>query len=342
MKKVYLSALLVSTFASYALYVRLYAPDALNALPALNPTLDRNALGTGIVSRLPVPSAAPPTPVTDPSTQLPVVTNTSATAISATEPALLPTPAPVNSQLNLQAQGSVWITNAYQTPLTLIKTTRLLSADGKLFRLATTLVLPAHGQTSAQVYADQNGSLYAISPTSFTIPGLSPSLQQFVTVKSDSTFAMARPLSTPSSGTAANTTNIAVAPTAPTPQPSPAPKPTPVPVQSVPVSVPVPTPAPTPQGQYRDGTYTGNSADAYYGNVQVAAVIQGGKIVDVQFLDHPQDRNRSVMINNYAMPYLTSEAIQAQSAQVDGVSGATATSGAFVQSLSSALSQAKT
>lgn len=93
--------------------------------------------------------------------------------------------------------------------------------------------------------------------------------------------------------------------------------------------------------RYKDGQYTGNSIDAYYGYVQVKATISGGKITDVQFLDYPQDRNTSRMINSQAMPYLQQEAIQAQGSQVDIISGATATSGAFIQSLQSALDQAK-
>ncbi len=95
------------------------------------------------------------------------------------------------------------------------------------------------------------------------------------------------------------------------------------------------------QGQYRDGQYTGDSTYAYYGNVQVKAIIQSGKIADVQFLDYPQDRSNSRMINSYAMPLLTQEAIQVQNANVDAVSGATFTSQAFVQSLGAALVQAK-
>lgn len=93
-------------------------------------------------------------------------------------------------------------------------------------------------------------------------------------------------------------------------------------------------------GQYRNGSYTGAVADAFYGNVQVRAKISGGKLVDVQFLQYPNDRGHSIEINNYAMPLLTQEAIQAQSANVNGVSGASATSYAFVQSLQSALQQA--
>ncbi len=96
---------------------------------------------------------------------------------------------------------------------------------------------------------------------------------------------------------------------------------------------------PTPP--YKDGTYTGSVADAIYGNIQVQATIQNGKITDVQFLQHPSDRSTSVAINIYAMPNLRQEAITAQSANVDTVSGATDSSQAFVQSLSSALTQAK-
>jgi uncharacterized protein with FMN-binding domain len=96
-----------------------------------------------------------------------------------------------------------------------------------------------------------------------------------------------------------------------------------------------------PMPPYKDGTFTGNSDNAFYGNVQVKVIILGGKITDVQFLQHPSDATRSIAINTLAMPNLRQEVIQAQNAQVDIVSGATDTSDAFIQSLSSALNQAK-
>lgn len=114
----------------------------------------------------------------------------------------------------------------------------------------------------------------------------------------------------------------------------------PVPVPPTPTPAPVPVPQ-KPAGLYVDGSYTGSSADAYYGTVQVLVVVQNGKMTDVQFLQHPDSRSNSIRINNEAMPLLTQEAIQAQSANVDGVSGATFTSGAFQQSLASALALAK-
>jgi len=111
----------------------------------------------------------------------------------------------------------------------------------------------------------------------------------------------------------------------------------------VPIITPQPSAAasgPNPTGRYKNGTYTGSVADAFYGNIQVQVVISGGKITDVIFLQSPNDRSTSIEINSQAMPLLKQEAIQAQSAQVSGVSGATASSGAFIQSLQSALQQA--
>lgn len=101
-----------------------------------------------------------------------------------------------------------------------------------------------------------------------------------------------------------------------------------------------PPPSATTQAKYKDGTYVGDVADAFYGNIQVQVTIAGGQITDVQFLQYPNDRSTSIEINTQAMPLLKQEAIQAQSANVSGVSGASATSGAFIQSLQSALNKA--
>ena len=92
---------------------------------------------------------------------------------------------------------------------------------------------------------------------------------------------------------------------------------------------------------YKDGTYTGSVADAYFGNLQVEAVVSGGALTDVQFLQYPTDQGTSRQISAHSMPILKSEAITAQTAQVSIVSGATQTSQAFIESLSSALAQAK-
>jgi uncharacterized protein with FMN-binding domain len=93
-------------------------------------------------------------------------------------------------------------------------------------------------------------------------------------------------------------------------------------------------------GQYKDGTYTGTVADAFYGNLQVAVTIQGGALVDVVFPQYPTN-GHSAQVAAQALPILKQEAIAAQSANVNIVSGATQDSQAFQQSLASALAQAK-
>lgn len=100
--------------------------------------------------------------------------------------------------------------------------------------------------------------------------------------------------------------------------------------------------APTAQvpASWRDGVYLGAAANAYWGDVQVQVTIANGQITDVQFVTYPDHRSRSVSINTRAMPVLVQEAIAAQSAQVDIVSGATDTSEAFIHSLSTALAEA--
>ena len=135
------------------------------------------------------------------------------------------------------------------------------------------------------------------------------------------------PTSTPVAAATPQNQVIAIVPTTVTP--------TPVTV------VPKPNPTPKPIGQYTDGTYTGSAANAFYGYIQVQMTVSGGKIADVQFLQYPNDRRESVSINTHAMPILKSEAIQAQSANVSGVSGASDSSAAFRESLASAITQAK-
>ncbi len=93
-------------------------------------------------------------------------------------------------------------------------------------------------------------------------------------------------------------------------------------------------------GNVKDGTYIGSEVDAYYGLVKVQTTVRAGKITDVQFLEFPKDRRTSQRINSIAMPYLQQEAIQAQTANVDIVSGATLTSQAFQMSLQAALNSA--
>jgi uncharacterized protein with FMN-binding domain len=78
-----------------------------------------------------------------------------------------------------------------------------------------------------------------------------------------------------------------------------------------------------------------------YGSVQVRVIITNGKITDVQPLQMPFDRRTSQEISQQAAPLLHDEVLQAQSAQINLLSGATYTSDAYQQSLQAALDQVK-
>ncbi len=131
-------------------------------------------------------------------------------------------------------------------------------------------------------------------------------------------------------------TLVVITPAAPASSATVAPSPTDIPS---PTDVP-PSPTVARRSGYQDGQYVGAVADAFFGNVQVKAVIQSGRIADVQFLQYPSDRRTSVRINSFAVPALRNEAIRAQNARVNIISGATLTSEAFIQSLQTALNKA--
>ena len=88
------------------------------------------------------------------------------------------------------------------------------------------------------------------------------------------------------------------------------------------------------------GTVTGQVVSTRWGPVQVAITVAGGKVTGVQVLQQPTGNPKDEEINAYALPILTSEAVDAQSADIDMVSGATVTSEGYLSSLQSALDQA--
>lgn len=87
-------------------------------------------------------------------------------------------------------------------------------------------------------------------------------------------------------------------------------------------------------------TVTGDAADTRYGPVQVEVTFSGKKITQIQVLQYPTETGRDQEINNYAIPQLNQQAMSAQSANIDGVSGATYTSEGYQQSLQSAIDKA--
>lgn len=93
-------------------------------------------------------------------------------------------------------------------------------------------------------------------------------------------------------------------------------------------------------GTYKDGTYTGSAVNTRYGKVQVKVTVSGGAITSVDAPQYPNSGGMDQMINSQAIPMLASEAVAAQSANIDMVSGATYTSKGYISSLQSALDQA--
>jgi len=87
-------------------------------------------------------------------------------------------------------------------------------------------------------------------------------------------------------------------------------------------------------------TVTGDTVQTRWGPVQVRITIKDGKLTEVTAVTYPTDNPRDQEINSYAIPRLRTEALQAQSADIDTVSGATYTSDGYRQSLQSALDSA--
>jgi uncharacterized protein with FMN-binding domain len=85
----------------------------------------------------------------------------------------------------------------------------------------------------------------------------------------------------------------------------------------------------------------GQSVDTRYGPVQVQITIRSHRIVKAEAIDYPRGSSTDRQINDYAIPQLDDETLQAQSAQIDTVSGATYTSDGYRSSLQSALDSAR-
>ncbi len=86
-------------------------------------------------------------------------------------------------------------------------------------------------------------------------------------------------------------------------------------------------------------TIAGPAIDDPYGAVQATVAVRGKKITNVS-ISAPEDDPHSASINQYAVPLLRSETLRAQSASVNLISGATATSEAYLQSLQATLQTA--
>ena len=87
-------------------------------------------------------------------------------------------------------------------------------------------------------------------------------------------------------------------------------------------------------------TFTGAVDNTQYGPMQVAITVSGKKITKVTVVQKTDDGQLSASIDAMSLPKLTSEALAAQSAKIDAVSGASYTSAGYIQSLQSAIDQA--
>ncbi len=122
--------------------------------------------------------------------------------------------------------------------------------------------------------------------------------------------------------------SAASSPTATAPSPSAATSPTPS------------TRTPSAGATVTPTSYLGDAEQTRYGTVQVKVTVAAGRITNVAFVQLTASDDRSERINSDAAPILLRETITAQSAQIDGVSGASYTSQGYEQSLQSALDKA--
>lgn len=101
-----------------------------------------------------------------------------------------------------------------------------------------------------------------------------------------------------------------------------------------------PTPTPTPAvSNPTSGSFTGAVAQGPFGPVQAQLTVKAGKITNVS-ITAPKDNPTSQYINSVVVPMLRKETLQAQSANINVISGATVTSEYYYQSLVTALKDA--
>lgn len=126
-------------------------------------------------------------------------------------------------------------------------------------------------------------------------------------------------------------------PTAPatTKRSTPASAPSTTPASAKPTTTPTKTVPATTAPAKPSGSFEGQDVNTQYGPVQVAITVSGGKITASNDVQQPADS-----IGANAIPQLNAEVVQAQSANIQAVSGATYTSQGYIQSLQQAINKA--
>jgi len=110
------------------------------------------------------------------------------------------------------------------------------------------------------------------------------------------------------------------------------------PAAQTPAATQAPVVTPAPATKAVSGTFTGSVVNVQYGNVQVKITVENGKITDAQAVQAPTGRNDRW--TQMAVPILRQQTLQAQSAHINGASGASFTSYGWYTSLVSALAKA--
>ena len=93
-------------------------------------------------------------------------------------------------------------------------------------------------------------------------------------------------------------------------------------------------------GTAQIATVTGTATDTRWGPVQVQITVANGEVSDVTVVEYPTGNGKDREINARALPVLVQETLDAQSADIDMVSGATVTSEGYLESLQAALDEA--
>jgi uncharacterized protein with FMN-binding domain len=188
----------------------------------------------------------------------------------------------------------------------------LLIAGGTVGGLGAVLAItpPQLGTTSAINIA--GGPMAGSGVTSSASASSSSSNAAVATTKATATKS-AKPVATKSSA-GANTATTAPAADAPATQ------------------------APAASTTSINGTFTGPSVNVNYGNVQVKITVVNGRITDAVAVKAPTGKNDRY--TNMAVPILKAQTLKAQSANIQGASGASYTSYGWFTSLQGALAQA--
>jgi len=174
------------------------------------------------------------------------------------------------------------------------------------------------------------GAILAITPPQLSsTTQIAGGIPQATPTAAPSATATAQPTTKPTKKPAAKPTASAQPTTKPTKKPA-----------AKPTASAQPTTAPTaaqPSGA-TNGSFTGDAVSMRYGIVQVKITVQNGKITDAQALQAPTGSNDRY--TQMAVPRLREQTITAQSANIQGVSGASFTSYGWYTSLVSAIAKA--